>query len=217
MNVAEDHVDEVVRGSGHDDTATTPTVPALVMCGGKGERLDSEQEKPLYPIAGEPMIDRVLAALAESQADPIFGVVSPATPDTRAHLQTTNCTVIDGDGDGFVADLEAALDTVGRPALVVGADLPLLAPANLNRVLAVYGRRGTSVTVGVPAIIKRRLGASLAEETVREGKAPAGINIVTTTADTMYTTYDARLAVNVNRTADAELATAVLDSMEGAE
>jgi adenosylcobinamide-phosphate guanylyltransferase len=71
------------------------------------------------------------------------------------------------------------------------------------------------VTVCVPAALKRALGASLdtAFERERDGRelAPTGINVVAETdSETMHETYDARFAVNVNRTSDTDLAEKLL-------
>jgi adenosylcobinamide-phosphate guanylyltransferase len=59
----------------------------------------------------------------------------------------------------------------------------------------------------VPVALKERLGASV--DTAFDGLAPTGLNVVATGGDSMHTTYDARLAVNVNRLEDAALAAAL--------
>ncbi|MEF8775849.1 MAG: NTP transferase domain-containing protein, partial [Haloarculaceae archaeon] len=56
------------------------------MCGGRGRRLALPGEKPLVEIGGEPMIDRILASLAASRVEAVHAAVTPATPETRAHL-----------------------------------------------------------------------------------------------------------------------------------
>lgn len=183
------------------------------MCGGRGTRLDTEAEKPLCEIAGEPMVDRVLAALRGSDIDEIHAATSPHTPDTRAHLDG-RCHVVETPGRGYVADLDRALEAASAPALTVAADLPLLAPAVIDRVLAeaapVDGRSPCgSLAVCVPVELKRRLGASV--DTAVGDLAPSGCNVVAETdTERTYVSYDARLAVNVNRRSDADLAEALL-------
>ncbi|WP_435320220.1 NTP transferase domain-containing protein [Haloarchaeobius sp. TZWSO28] len=178
------------------------------MCGGRGTRLGSETEKPLYPIAGTPMVDRVVAALAGSRVETVHAAVSPHAPETRAHLSNAAIegqplSLVQTPGDGYVADLQAALATVDAPVLTVAADLPLLAPVLVDRVLDRFA--GDSLTVVVPTELKRALGASC--DTEFDGYAPTGVNVVADTdSETMYTSYDARLAVNVNRQSDADLA-----------
>jgi len=206
------------------------------MCGGPGTRLNADVEKPLFEIGDEPMVDRVRRALAGSRVDRTHAVVSPHTPDTRDHLDGT-LPLIETPGEGYVADLDAALDRVETPVLTVAADLPLLDTAVVDRVLDAHDRRGStgSMTVAVPATLKDRLGTScdtvVSAEDVpaafddRRGTgmggngkedgfgcdlAPTGVNVVADAQeDTMYLSYDARLAVNVNRQSDAALAEAL--------
>ncbi|MFB6108721.1 MAG: NTP transferase domain-containing protein [Haloplanus sp.] len=179
------------------------------MCGGRGTRLDASVEKPLVPIRGVPMVDRVRTALADARVETVHAVVSPHTPATRDHLRAAGASVVDAPGEGYVADLASALDRVGRPAVTVAADLPLLAPEPVNRVLdAADG----SLAAYVPVALKRRLGASVdADATVvSAGRtlAPVGLNVVAETDDDMYVSHDPRLAVNVNRPSDRRLAEA---------
>lgn len=175
------------------------------MCGGRGSRLDDvEAEKPLVEVGGVPMVDRVLDALAASHVDRTRAVVSPQAPATRDHL-TGGVPLVETPGDGYVADLETALDSVGRPALTVAADLPLLAGGAVDRVL---DRADGSTAVQVPARLKGALGASVDVETAW---VPAGLNVAGAGPDTTLRTWDARLAVNVNHKRDLAAAERLLD------
>ncbi|WP_144902574.1 NTP transferase domain-containing protein [Halobellus captivus] len=71
----------------------------------------------------------------------------------------------------------------------------------------------TSLTVCVPVALKRRLGASVDASFEHEGRAvePVGLNVVAGDDDTVALTYDARLAVNVNRPEDRALAEALCE------
>ncbi|MFC7081297.1 NTP transferase domain-containing protein [Halorussus caseinilyticus] len=190
------------------------------MCGGRGTRLDSETEKPLFEVGGRPMLARVADALAGSRAETAHAVVSPHAPETREFAaERADLAPVETPGEGYVEDLRAALRAVEPPVLTVAADLPLLDADAVNAVLDAYdeARRGVpeppSKTVCVPAALKRELGASIDTAFERDGRevAPAGVNIVAQTdTETMYETYDARLAVNVNRLPDADLAEALL-------
>jgi len=179
------------------------------MCGGRGTRLGGEREKPLVPVDGTPMVDRVCDALAASRVDDVYAAVSPHSPATRTHLATRpSVAVVETSGDGYVSDLDAALDRIGQPALTVAADLPLLAPGAVNRVAdAAAG----SLTVAIPVALKRRLGVSVDATFERAGRAlaPAGVNVVAGTDDDIYVSDDRRLAVNVNRPRDLRVAEAL--------
>ncbi|WP_137284047.1 NTP transferase domain-containing protein [Halorussus salinisoli] len=191
------------------------------MCGGRGTRLDCETEKPLFEVGERPMVARVADALAESRVETAHAVVSPHAPETREFAEERgSLTTVETPGEGYVEDLQAALAEVESPVLTVAADLPLLDADALNAVLDAYddpddapGREPPSLTVCVPAALKRALGASIDTAFERDGRelAPTGVNVVAETdTETMYETYDARLAVNVNRLSDADLAEGLL-------
>lgn len=188
---------------------------ALVMCGGRGTRLRADVEKPLYEVGGEPMVGRVLAALGEAAVDDVYAAVSPHTPATRDYLAAgrdgaPSPRIVETRGDGYVEDLDDALETVGRPAVTVAADLPLLAPEHVDRAIAESGEGERSLTVRVPAALKRLLGATC--DQALYGNAPTGLNVVgpPDAAGGTLRSYDARLAVNVNTVGDARIAEALL-------
>jgi adenosylcobinamide-phosphate guanylyltransferase len=135
------------------------------MCGGEGRRLaatlDRAVEKPLYEVGGTPMVDRVLAALDGSGVDAVHAVVSPAAPATRDRL-SGRVPLVETPGEGYVADLDAALRTVGAPALTVAADLPLLTADAVDAALEAAERQAPgTLTVCVPAALKRDLGVGV--------------------------------------------------------
>ncbi|MWV40152.1 NTP transferase domain-containing protein [Natrialba sp. INN-245] len=203
------------------------------MCGGEGTRLESVHEKPLHPIADVPMIDRVIAALSTAdRVETIVAAVSPNAPETRNHLEdgdleafvsglVTDSTlkVVDTPGDGYVTDLQTLLDRpdLETPVLTVVADLPLLEGDVLDGILSAYSDSDASWTVCVPQALKRRLGASVESRyDATDRPVPTGVNVVGTDSRSMTHVHDDyRLAVNVNRLEDAELATRLLDRQEG--
>ncbi|EMA65304.1 GTP:adenosylcobinamide-phosphate guanylyltransferase [Halorubrum aidingense JCM 13560] len=134
------------------------------MCGGRGTRLGGEREKPLTRVGGRPMIDRVLAALAESRVKTVHAVVSPHATATRGHLadraaERSALELVGAPGEGYVADLQYAMNAIGTggsdgsggpggtagsggaassidsSVLTVAADLPLLDDEAVGAVL----------------------------------------------------------------------------------
>ncbi|UWG50782.1 GTP:adenosylcobinamide-phosphate guanylyltransferase [Halalkaliarchaeum sp. AArc-CO] len=193
------------------------------MCGGQGTRLESDTEKPLVPICGVPMVDRVREALRNSRVDRVYAVVSPHAPETTAHLDG-ELPCIETPGNGYVSDLQTALQAgpVEPPVLTAVADLPLLASQPVNQLIAHAredprnrnvderpegGFRVRSATTVVPAALKRELEASIDGDTPW---IPAGLNVVAATEtereDSLFYSWDARLAVNVNRKRDVRVA-----------
>lgn len=182
------------------------------MCGGEGTRLDTETEKPLYEIVGRPMVEYVLDALIESTVETVHAVTSPATPATRRHLSSLTADSSEfqhrqAPGDGYVTDLNYALADIDTPVLTATADVPLVDCDAVDTVLDQY--TGTSLTVCVPASLKRSLGVSSDTSMDHDGEtvAPTGVNIVgRTETDDVFITDDARFAVNVNYRRDAHIA-----------
>lgn len=183
------------------------------MCGGMGSRLETETEKPLAEIRGRPMVDRVLDGLAESALDDVYAVTSPQAPNTRRHV-TERVDVIEAPGEGYVRDLQYALDELpgrsDRPVLSTAADLPLLAGDAIDRVLDVYDEG--SLTVCTPSMLSTTLGLTVdAAFEVDDGSVvPSGVNVVGGEPDETWVTWDARFAVNVNYPGDAVVAERLL-------
>lgn len=178
------------------------------MCGGRGTRLAVGTEKPLYEIAGRSLVDRVYDALTTSRIDTVYAIVSPHTPRTRDHLDGR---IIEAPGDGYVADLQYALERIDPPVLTAAADLPLLTGDAIDTVLD----RDTdgSLTVCVPVALKRLVGASIDTTIQSDGRtlAPTGVNVVAERdREATFTTDDVRFAVNVNRRSDAHIAEELL-------
>lgn len=175
-----------------------------MLCGGRGTRLGAG-EKPLYEVAGRPMVDRVLAALAESHVGDVLAVTSPHVPETASHLDRST---IETPGEGYVADLQAALadDRVTPPVLTVAADLPLLDGDAVDAVLEASD--GGSLAAAVPAGRVTGLGFSVDTTFRHRGTLvrPAGVNVVGDGDDRVWCSRDRRLAANVNRPRDAAVA-----------
>lgn len=200
------------------------------MCGGRGTRFAASVEKPLFEIGDCPMVDRVVTALSGSRIDRIYPVVSPYVPNTRDHL--ADHSAVEGSletaGEGYVEDLGTVLadDRVVRPVLTVVADLPLLTAPLVDRQIAQYD--GRDLTVTVPTALKSALDVSAdparghggrshaatglnvvgeADEPVRNPDPDAGTAVrIDDGTEVLLVSYDARLAVNVNTRADAEVA-----------
>lgn len=214
------------------------------MCGGRGRRLGGAVEKPLVEVAGQPMVEHVCQALVASRVEQVYAAVSPHTPATRTHLaervpsvnqensadqarsddnpdlHVRDIRLVDTPGDGYVADLDTALDTTDTPVLTVAADLPLLSDDAVDAVLDAYAaistgtddaREVVSLAVLVPTALKRAVGASVDDAVEREGRelVSSGVNIVAGRVDETHVSRDVGLTVNVNRPRDIRVAEAL--------
>jgi adenosylcobinamide-phosphate guanylyltransferase len=117
-------------------------VTALVMAGGRGSRLKLPEEKPIVPLNGTPMIDRVIEALRGARSvSRIVVCVSRHTPRTASRMRERGLEVVEAPGDGYVADMRYAVKRLklGK-TLVVNADLPFVSSGIIDRVVSVYER-----------------------------------------------------------------------------
>jgi len=163
---------------------------AIVLAGGAGRRMGTGL-KPLVPVGGEPMLRRVLRALADAAQIVVVG------PDDLANHLTTavRLTREEPPGSGPVAAIAAGARLLPESewVAVVGGDLPFLssdALASLRQKaheVAVYvddeGRRQSMVTVwrgqalnraleGVPRAMHGLLNAAVVTEVSWEGGHP---------------------------------------------
>ncbi len=98
----------------------------LVMAGGKGTRMKSNEEKLLLPYK-QPMVLHVINALKNSNSfEKIIAATSPNSPQTKNILVENNITTIETSGEGFVIDLNNILKQLDDFVFVTSGDLPLL-------------------------------------------------------------------------------------------
>ncbi|MGC8937067.1 MAG: NTP transferase domain-containing protein [Candidatus Methanomethylicaceae archaeon] len=114
---------------------------ALVMAGGRGERLKSDVEKPLLAIGRKPMIQRVIEALlASPSVSRVVVAISPNTPKTREYLRSIKgITVLETSGTSYHEDMKEAIRRVqAGHFLVLSADLPLITPNVVEEIIKRY-------------------------------------------------------------------------------
>jgi bifunctional UDP-N-acetylglucosamine pyrophosphorylase/glucosamine-1-phosphate N-acetyltransferase len=149
-------------------------VAAVVLAAGKGTRMVSEMPKVLHPLAGRPMLLRVLRMLGEAGfsrpaivvgygADHIHEVVGEGYPLVVQEKQL-------GTGDAARLALEA-LPSGTRLLAVMHGDEPLLPPKVLEDMLMLQGRTSSPVvllttlveeTRGFGRVVRNEAGAAVA-------------------------------------------------------
>jgi molybdopterin-guanine dinucleotide biosynthesis protein A len=159
------------------------TYAAVVLAGGRGRRLGGPA-KPAVAVGGRPMLSRVLGAVAAAAVrvvvgPPGLGALVP--PGVRVVLEEPA-------GGGPVAALAAGLAAVPpevERVVLLAADLPLLTPAAVGRLLAAVGDLDGAVYADADgrrqwlcgawrlAVVRRRLAevgepASLAGRSLRD-------------------------------------------------
>ena len=201
---------------------------AIVMAGGMGKRL-GEEEKPLTSLCGKPMISYVLHALMGSQnIDRVFVATSPRVKKTVAWLsefikEQGGIEMIHTPGGGFVNDMILAVEKakITGSVFVIMADLPLVTPELIDRIIGKYNERNTpALSVHMKLDVFTRLG--LRPDTVFRRNngfmVPCGINILDAATikeeqeDYNLILEDEELALNVNKPEDLAVCNRILQN-----
>jgi len=193
-------------------------VTALVMAGGRGTRMKTEEEKPLLKVGGKPIIEHVLNALREAEkVDEIVVAVSEHAPKTAIVVERFPVKVLKTPGKDFVSDVQYAikklkLDTV----LTISADLPLITSEVIDEAIEHYEQCGKpALTVMVPLETRKKLGLNADYTFEVNGRClvPAGINVIdgkrineTLLEEEIFVISQEEIAVNVNRFEDLKIA-----------
>lgn len=159
---------------------------ALIMAGGKGERLGLKIEKPMLRIAGIPMVRRVIGACLESiHVDRVHVAVSKNTPATERYVNSLGLARVSSvrtPGLGYHEDMKHAVGGIGSGIfLVVSADLPFLDARIVDEVALSYFRsQKPALAVLAPKSLFETLGLrpSWVMEVEEEECVPCGINVV---------------------------------------
>ena len=109
---------------------------ALVMAGGKGERMRMPEEKLLLTYK-KPIVLHVLDALKDSGCfSKVVAATSPHSPKTGRLLSELGVDIIATKGEGFVNDLNFALSKLDGLVLVVPGDLPLIDSQIIRQIIS---------------------------------------------------------------------------------
>ena len=98
----------------------------LIMAGGKGTRMDTNEEKLLLKYK-KPVILHVVDALQDANCfSKIIALTSHNSPKTEKILKGTDIDIISSRGESFVSDLNEILQQLDEMVFVTSGDLPLL-------------------------------------------------------------------------------------------
>jgi len=187
---------------------------ALLMAGGKGERLGlGGVEKPLLEFAGKPLVAYVIAALIQSQIESVVMVTSPHTPCTTRWARSSGVPVLAAPGQGYIQDYRWAMTRLGLqgPVLIISADLPLINHQLIDKIIE-HRAQVQSPALGVYLPSEFCEEANVRPDLVLRAGAkllvPSGINIVDASMsdqlqqETMLVIRDESLLYNVNKRSD---------------
>ncbi len=112
----------------------------LVMAGGKGSRMQINDEKLLLKYI-HPTILHVIFALQNSNCfSKIIAATSSNSPKTREMLENAGIEIFETPGKGYVEDLNLILRSTNDHILVVSGDMPLLDDEIIKKIVNSYNK-----------------------------------------------------------------------------
>lgn len=201
-------------------------IPALIMAGGKGQRIGLPVEKPLLPFLGKPLIDWVVEAItATGNVSEFLVVTSKNTPQTEERCRIKGWKILRTDAKGYHSDLKQATMMAGLlgPVLIVPADSPALTGSFLDKVINQFEVCGNDfLAVFVPIEARKQLKLSIDSTDEYNGVwyAVSGINIVNGQAiqgegkieTSAIISNDEEVLLNINTQEDLQIAERIVQS-----
>jgi len=187
----------------------------LVMCGGRGTRMESAQEKLLIKYR-KPIIQHVISALDESGCfSKIICATSCNAPKTSQFVKDLGMSTVETRGVGYVEDLNETLKSFDDNVFVVSGDLALLDSEIVQKIVNAFEDRQSWTSVLVSKKFLDLIGIKPEYLVNYNGKECAftGISIVNPKAivgiEPVQESYividDKRIAINLNTKSDYEL------------
>jgi len=187
----------------------------LVMAGGKGIRMNLDNEKLLLKYK-KPVILHVVDSLKNSNCfSKILAITSSNSPKTKKLLQDNNVETFDTPGIGYVNDLNLALKTINDVVLVTSGDLPLLDKEVIQKIVNQYDSQNiwTSILVTNKFLTTLGIKSDYSVNFNNQTCHYTGISLVNSekisSLENLEENYvlidDKRIAFNLNTTQDYDL------------
>jgi len=187
----------------------------LVMAGGKGTRMNLDNEKLLLEYK-KPIILHVVDSLKNSNSfSKILAVTSCNSPKTKKFLEENNIETFDTPGIGYVQDLNSVLKTIHDKVLVTSGDLPLLDMDIIQNIVTHFDPKKTWTSILVTNKFLTSLGLESDYSVNFDGQKChyTGISLINSEKisllDTLEENYividDKRIAFNLNSKRDYDL------------
>ncbi len=119
----------------------------LVMAGGKGTRMNLDDEKLLLKYK-KPVIFHVIDSLKNSNSfSKILAITSCNSPKTKKLLEENNIETFDTSGIGYVEDLNSTLRIINDHVLVTSGDLPLFDEEIIKKIINQFDPKKTWTSI----------------------------------------------------------------------
>ncbi|MFB5619950.1 MAG: NTP transferase domain-containing protein [Nitrosopumilus sp.] len=187
----------------------------IVMAGGKGTRMNLDNEKLLLEYK-KPIILHVVDSLKNSNSfSKILAITSCNSPKTKKFLKRNNVETFDTPGIGYVEDLNLVLKTIHDKVLVTSGDLPLLDKEIIQHIINKFDPKKIWTSILVTNEFLTSLGLESDYSVIFDGKKChyTGISLVNSekisSLEDLVENYividDKRIAFNLNSKQDYDL------------
>ena len=185
----------------------------LIMAGGRGTRMHSNEEKLLLNYK-KPVILHVVDALQQSNCfSKIIALTSPNSPKTEKILKETGIDIISSRGESFVSDLNEILQQLDEMVFVTSGDLPLLDSQIVKTILDHHEEEQTWTSIVTTLSFQKTLGMKSDCIVENHDYVQTGISIVNakkiTNLDPVEEKFlvidDKRIGLNLNTKDDYNL------------
>ena len=185
------------------------------MCGGKGTRMKTSQEKLLLRHKN-PIIQHVISALQESNCfSKIVAATSHNAPRTWEFLTNLGIHTMDTAGKGYVYDLNQILHNFDESTFVTPGDMPLLDAEIIKKIVQLADTNNIWTTIIISKEFLDLLHLKTEHSLIYEKKyySYSGISIVNpnklsgmaTVEESYVILDDKRIALNLNTKEDYDL------------
>ena len=187
----------------------------LVMAGGKGTRMNLDNEKLLLKYK-KSIILHVTDSLKDSNCfSKILALTSSNSPKTKKLLQENNIEIINTSGIGYAEDLSSVLQSTNDSVLVTSGDLPLLDKEIIKKIISYYDpeKIWISILISKNFLIGLGLESEYSVQYNNEVCHYTGISLINATkinsSENLDENYivlnDKRIAFNLNTKQDFKL------------
>ena len=185
------------------------------MCGGKGTRMKSSEEKLLLKYK-KPIIEHVLNAFKNSGIfSKIVCVTSNNAPKTHKFVSDLGIDILETKGSGYVNDLNDSLIKFDELIFVASGDMPLLDSEIIQKIIKLVDEKNAWTSILVRKNFLQSLGLEAeffvnwnGEECVYTGISivdPNQIENIQHVPESYIILDDKRVAVNLNTQKDYNL------------
>ena len=130
----------------------------LIMAGGRGTRMDSNEEKLLLKYK-KPVILHVVDALQDADCfSKIIALTSLNSPNTEKILKETGIDILPSRGESFVSDLNEILQQLDEMVFVTSGDLPLLDSQIVKTIIDHHEEEQTWTSIVTTLSFQKTLG-----------------------------------------------------------